>query len=94
MSKLRIETTPAVGDGSVERIQRDIESSREALLDYIKNQDNEAGSRFGFGILNNLLLANIQSTSTITITIPTSYNFVATASTKVVGFKLTLSSLP
>lgn len=75
-------------DATVERIQRDIESSREALLDFIQQQE-EVGPRFGFSALNNLLLANIPaSTFTTTITIPTSYSFVTTPTTKNVGLML------
>lgn len=80
---VRIETTPVVNnEADVNRIQRDIESSRDPL-EYVQKQDEALSPRFAFGAINNILFP--ASTTTTFITIPVSYTFSTTVIAKIVS---------
>ena len=75
-------------DERADRIERSIESSRDALLDYVlKRQEYHHISLpclFCYGLLSSFLFPNqaTAATTTTTITIPTSYSLITIFSTK------------
>ena len=76
----RIETTQVIDE--VNRIQREVESSRD-LLEYFQQQDDGARPRFGFVALNNFLFPTV--TTTITMNFPTSFVFTTIINTRTVS---------
>ena len=75
--------SPAADETPFNRVQRDIESSRELLRDYdddLRSDNDVVLPRFGFSALNSLFFGG--STVTNTFTIPTSYTFITVTTTK------------
>ena len=81
----------ATNDDAPDRIQRGVESSRDSLLDYLlQRHDNDINlPRFCLRLLSSLLFPpNPAATSTTTtvITIPVTYNFISSTTTRTVRF--------
>ena len=97
MMKIRIETTAmAKNNEPTDRVERGIDSSRDALLDYLlqRPDDDLNLPRFCLRLLSSLLFPSSQAsavTTTTTITIPTSYLFSTTTIPKTVCTKSELT---